>query len=102
MRMTTALVAALGAVLLAGCSLSTAAGAQSACAALGGTVGADQTCQARSESDDYTLDIQFPTDYPDQGALTALLTRRRDGFVDWFTRMPNWYPGELDIIGTGY
>jgi hypothetical protein len=99
---TTATVAALAAMMLAGCSLSTAADAQSACDALGGTVGPDQTCHARSESNDYTLDIGFPIDYPDEAALTALLTRRRDDFVDVFTSMPHWYPGELDIIGTGY
>jgi hypothetical protein len=104
MRMgtTTAMVAAMAAVMLAACSPSGAAGAQSACAALGGTVGPDQTCHAHSKNDGYTLDLRFPVDYPDQAAVTDLLTRRRDEFVDWFTSMPASYPGELDIIGTGY
>jgi hypothetical protein len=102
MRTTTAIIAALAAVMLAGFSSSSAAGAQSACGALGGTVGPDQTCHAHLENDTYTVDFRFPVDYPDQGAMTDVLTQRRDDFIDWITRMPNSYPPELDVIGHEY
>ena len=90
MRTTTAMIAALTSLMLAGFSSSTA-GAQSACGALGGTVGPDQTCHAHIENDTYTVDFRFPVDYPDQGAMTDVLTQRRDDFIDWITRMPNTY-----------
>ena len=81
---------------------SPAAGAESACAALGGTVGPDQTCHAHRENG-YTLDFRFPVNYPDQQALTDVLTQQRDEFVDWVSSMPaSSYPGELDIIGHAY
>jgi hypothetical protein len=44
------MIAALTSLMLAGFSSSTA-GAQSACGALGGTVGPDQTCHAHIEND---------------------------------------------------
>jgi hypothetical protein len=45
---------------------SPAAGAQSACADLGGTVDPDQTCHVHSATSNYTLDFSFPVSYPDQ------------------------------------
>jgi hypothetical protein len=62
---------------------SPAAGLQSACADLGGTVGPDQTCHVRSATANYTLEMSFPLDYPDQKALTDVLMQDRDSFVDW-------------------
>jgi Protein of unknown function (DUF3298) len=102
MRTTTAMVTALASVMLAGWSSSAAAGAQSACGVLGGTVGPDQTCRAHSDAAEYTLDFRFPVDYPDQQAVVDFLTQRRDDFVGWVTSTPNSYPGELDIIGHPY
>ena len=101
MRTTTAMVAALVTALLAAAPATAAT--DSACSALNGTVGADQTCHVQTENDNYTLDFRFPTDYPDQPALTTLLTQERDDFVDWFKDMKsNPVPGELDIIGKAY
>jgi Protein of unknown function (DUF3298) len=60
-----------------------AAGPQSPCAGLGGTVGPDQTCHVRSATATYTLEMSFPLDYPDQKALTDVLMQDRDSFVDW-------------------
>lgn len=107
MKSTTTLVAALVAVMLTGWSLSTGspvstALTESACAAVGGTVGPDKICHAHRDNDGYTLDFRFAADYPDQRALTDFLMQRRDDFVDWALSMPNSYPGELDIIGHDY
>ncbi|WP_233214636.1 hypothetical protein [Mycobacterium sp. 4858] len=42
------------------CSIAPIAGAQSACAALGGTVDQNQVCQGHITTADYTLDLSFP------------------------------------------
>jgi hypothetical protein len=103
MRTTTTMAAALTAVILAGCSPSTAA-AESACGAVGGSIGPAQTCHVHSETAGYTLDFQFPVDYPDQQPLADFLTQRRDDFIDWITEMPSAASSlnELDIIGDSY
>jgi len=100
-RPAAATVAALAALMLA--TGPVAAAADSACAALGGTVGADQICQTRTENSGYVLDFRFPVDYPDQGALTDVLTQQRDDFLDWIKGMPAAaLPPELDIVGKAY
>jgi hypothetical protein len=101
MRTTTATVAALAALMLA--TGTATAATDSACAAFGGTVGADQSCQAHSDNQGYVLDFRFPVDYPDQRALTDVLTQQRDDFTDWIKDMPaGALPPELDIIGKAY
>jgi len=39
-------------------------------------------CHVRASSSTYTLELTFPTDYPDQQALTDYITQNRDGFVN--------------------
>jgi hypothetical protein len=64
-------------------------GAQS-CAGLGGTVDADQTCHVQSASSNFTLDMRFPLDFPDQKAVTDFLTQDRADFLDWIAKFgPN-------------
>ncbi|MGH3678339.1 MAG: esterase [Mycobacterium sp.] len=79
------------------------AGAQTACADLGGTVDADQICRVHAAEPSYTLDFGFPVDYPDQRALSDYLTQTRDGFVN-VSEMPDSrdMPYALDARGTGY
>ncbi|HYZ69672.1 MAG TPA: esterase [Mycobacterium sp.] len=79
------------------------AAAQSACTDLGGAVGSDGICTVHKANSTYTFDITFPSDYPDQQALTAYLTQARDGFVN-VSEMPGSsnLPYELDAKGTGY
>jgi hypothetical protein len=83
-------------------STSAAASPAPACADIGGTVEADQTCRVYSETPDYTLDFQFPVDYPDQQALRDYLTQRRDGFVEWVAGRPPSSSFALNIIGRSY
>jgi hypothetical protein len=80
------LLAALTSVAVIAGSPAPAAGADTACASLGGTVFADQTCHVHSATSRYTLDMSFPLDYPDQQALTDVLTQDRDEFVDWIAK----------------
>jgi hypothetical protein len=97
--------AAVAACVLLGWSATGTAGAQSACADLGGTGEPDQSCRLHSATTSYTLDFRFPVDYPDQQALTAFLTQRRDGFVNWVGQHRangRSFPYELDIVGKAY
>lgn len=79
--------AALASGVLVGLFGIGTAGAQSACADLGGIVGPDQSCHARTVTSSYTLDFSFPVDYPDQQPLADYLIQTRDGFVD-FAQLP--------------
>jgi hypothetical protein len=77
--------------------------ATSACTDLAGIVGADQVCSVHTATPDYTIDMKFPVDYPDQGALSDLLTRERDQFVDQVSKPDQPpHPKELDITPTTY
>jgi Protein of unknown function (DUF3298) len=65
-----------------------AAGAQSACADLGGTVDANQICHAHTEGAGYKVTFTFPVDYPDQQALTEYMTQRRQDFISFTAERP--------------
>jgi hypothetical protein len=74
-----------------------AAGPQSACAELGGTVDTNQVCHAHTAGSGYEVDFSFPVDYPDQQALTDYLTQRGEDFVSLAAeRPPRDHPYELD------
>ncbi|MCV7279785.1 DUF3298 domain-containing protein [Mycolicibacterium flavescens] len=93
----------LATLIVAGSIAVPAAGAQSGCAQLQGTVGPDQICRVLVEKPAYTLDLSFPTDYPDQAPVVAYLTQARDGFLN-VAEDPDAYnpPYELDADGVGY
>jgi hypothetical protein len=74
------------ACVLVGGSGTGTAGAQSACADLGGAVDPEHTCHVHADTSTYTLDYTFPVDYPDQPALSDFLTQERDGFVNWVAK----------------
>ncbi|WP_040539112.1 esterase [Mycolicibacterium tusciae] len=77
---------------------TTAAAASSACAELEGTVGDANLCTVHTETPDYTIDMSFPVDYPDQAAVVGLLTDQRDGFVALVEEPPvRDVPKALDI-----
>ncbi|OBK52796.1 esterase [Mycobacterium kubicae] len=52
------------------------------CASLGGSVDPGQICHLHATAPTYTLDMNFPVDYPDQQALTDYITQNRDGFIN--------------------
>jgi hypothetical protein len=86
-------------------SLSPAAGAQAACADLGGTVDSDQICAIHVETSSYTIDFSFPISYPDRQPLTDFLTHERDQEVDYAKENPpsdRPFPYELKATGTAY
>jgi Protein of unknown function (DUF3298) len=67
-------------------SPSTAAQGQSACTDFAGTVRPDHTCQVRSETASYKIDMSFPLDYPDMHAVTDFLKQDRGAFLDLVAR----------------
>jgi Protein of unknown function (DUF3298) len=81
MRFLRVAVVVAPAVLL-GCVVGWPAAATPSCASLGGTIEAAQICHVHTSSPIYTLDMNFPLDYPDQQALTDYITQNRDGFVN--------------------
>ena len=97
-------VASVGAVamlLAVGCG--SAAAAQSACDAEGGTVDANNVCQLHTGTTEYKLSFDFPVDYPDQQALADVVTDERGTFVDWVTQYGgDDYARELYISGEEY
>jgi hypothetical protein len=93
------------ACILIGWSTTATAGAQSACADLGGTVGTDQTCHANSAGSTYKIAFDFPVDYPDQQVVADYLKKEREDFIE-FSQYPEaknfGRPYELFSHGTTY
>jgi hypothetical protein len=103
MRILRFAAALLGACAVAGTISAPMASAQPGCADLRGVVGQDQICRVNVQTDMYTIDMNFPNDYPDQQSLVSYLTQSRDGFVN-VAEDPDAYnlPYELDVDGVGY
>jgi Protein of unknown function (DUF3298) len=99
----------LGPVAVAACALigwgTATAGAQSACAELGGTVDPTQMCRGHTATPNYTMALSFPVDYRDQQPLTDFVTHQRDEFVSYTQAYPasdRPIPYSLDITGSAY
>jgi hypothetical protein len=82
MRFLRATAVSVAAVLVGWLQGWPAAAAPASCANLGGTVDPGQMCHVHASGPTYTLDMNFPVDYPDQQALTDYITQNRDGFVN--------------------
>jgi hypothetical protein len=84
-------------------SPSTPAVTPTSCTDLGGTVGPDRFCTVHTQTSTYTIDMHFPVDYPDQAAVTDVLKRQRDPFIE-ATGRPHAPDAHLalDIKGTTY
>ena len=82
---------------------TTTAAASSACDELKGTVGDANLCTVHSETPNYTIDMSFPVDYPDQNAVADVLTNQRDKFIEVVEEPPvRDVPKALDIKSTTY
>ena len=82
---------------------TTADSKPSACSDLDGHAGPDQICIVHTEAPGYTIDMRFATDYPDQKALSAVLVRQRDQFVETVSEPPvRDVPKALDVKSTTY
>jgi Protein of unknown function (DUF4232) len=81
-------VAVIAAAVGCGTSGKPTAAAPSVCTELGGALGPDQLCKVHASAADYTLDMSFPVDYPEQQAVADYLKRNRDDFVDYVKKYP--------------
>jgi hypothetical protein len=79
-NLTAAALIAAGALL--GWSGGPVAAADSPCSSMGGAIDGGQMCHVHASGTNYTLDMTFPVDYPDEQALTDYLNQNRDGFVN--------------------
>ena len=75
---------AIAATLLCGAALTapSASAMPDACGSLGGIQDAGGLCHVEATNPDYTMDLKFPVDYPDEKAIVDYLTQTRDGFVN--------------------
>jgi hypothetical protein len=77
---------------------TTTAASFSACTELKGTVGEAGLCTVHAETPNYTIDMSFPVDYPDQRAVADVLTDQRDKFIETVEEPPvRDVPKALDI-----
>jgi hypothetical protein len=77
---------------------TTSEAASSACTRLEGTVGEAGLCTVHTETPNYTIDMSFPVDYPDQDAVGQVLTTQRDEFIALVEEPPvRDVPKALDI-----
>ena len=81
MRTVLAAAAATGLLLGSPMTLPTAHAADP-CADFGGAVEPDGLCRVHETNANYTLDMSFPVDFPDQAAVDDFLTQTRGGFVN--------------------
>jgi hypothetical protein len=80
---------ALTAAIVCATMFSAPASAQPAgCADLGGTMQADQTCHIEKKTATYSIDIDYPLDYPDQQTLTDFVKQDRAEFMDSLATLP--------------
>jgi Protein of unknown function (DUF3298) len=90
------------AVVVFSCPGVAAAAPKNYCTDLKG-IDTGQMCQIQISDPAYSLNIIFPTDYPDQKALADYVTQTRDGFLN-VAKSPasRDVPYELDITSTNY
>ena len=99
--MRTLLAAALATGLLLGSPMTPTAHAADVCADFGGSVEEDGLCRVHETKPNYTLDMSFPVDFPDQAAVDDFLTQTRTGFLNE-TQTPNFanVPYALEMTGS--
>ncbi len=90
-------------VLLGSAGTALASAAPPKCSDVGGNPGPDSTCVVQATEPAYTLNITFPTDFPDQNAVFDYVKQTRDGFLN-VARTPDsrGMPYELDTTTTKY
>ncbi|MCI4676627.1 esterase [Candidatus Mycolicibacterium alkanivorans] len=93
---TFSLAALLAAGALIGGPTIVVASAQNDCAALGGALESGNVCHVSVTKPAYTMDLRFPTDYPDEQAIVDYLTQNRDGFVNVAQPDSRNLPYEMD------
>lgn len=101
MRIVTAAALVTAIVVTAGPATATAA-PKNYCADLKG-VNNGQSCQIRLDDPAYTVDISFPSSYPDTKSVADYISQTRDAFLNVAkSSAPRDLPYALDITSTTY
>jgi hypothetical protein len=101
MRIVKAAVLATAIIVSAGPAIATAA-PKNYCADLKG-VNNGQTCQIQLDDPAYTVDISFPSSYPDTKSVADYISQTRDAFLSVAkSSAPRDLPYALDITSTTY
>lgn len=103
MRVPTLAVSVLAVSVMGLAASATASAAPPKCEDVGATLGPAATCQIQQTDPAYTLNISFPSDYPDQKAVYDYVKQTRDGFLN-VAKTPDFrgMPYELDTTATQY
>ncbi|MBI3223574.1 MAG: DUF3298 domain-containing protein [Mycolicibacterium cosmeticum] len=98
-----ALTLAVSLVLLGSAGAGVAVANPPKCSDVGGTAGAGSACVIQANDPAYMLNINFPTDYPDENAVFDYVKQTRDGFIN-VAKTPDsrGMPYELDTTTTQY
>jgi hypothetical protein len=73
------------------------------CTDLKGTVAAEQTCHIKSSGKNYRVEMSYPLDYPERGAVTDFVRHQRDDFVNLVgSSYVRPAPYSLEIAGEEY
>ncbi len=92
------LAALLATGMLVGLPVTAVSGAQTDCAALGGTMEDGNICHVHTNTPGYMMDLRFPTDYADEQAVLDYLAQNRDGFTNVAqTPTSRNVPYEMDV-----
>ena len=98
------LTLAVSLVMVGSASAGVASAAPPKCSDVGGiTSGAGPTCVIQATEPAYTMNISFPTDFPNQNSVFDYVKQTRDGFLN-VAKMPDsrGMPYELDTTTTQY
>ncbi len=70
---------------------------------MAGVVQADGMCRVQVSDPAYTMDVEFPLNYPDEQAIVDYLTQTRDGFVN-VSQTPDSrnLPHEMDVSAESF
>jgi hypothetical protein len=84
-------------------SPAVAAAAPPKCSDVGANQGPNQTCQVQITDPAYTVDVSFPSDYPDSKPLFDYVKQTVDGFLN-VAKSPDSrdMPYALEVTSTGY
>jgi uncharacterized protein DUF3298 len=84
-------------------SPAVAAAAPLKCTDVGANAGPNNTCQLQITDPGYTVDVSFPSDYPDQKPLFDFVKQTLDGYLNVAKAPdPRDMPYALEITSTGY
>jgi hypothetical protein len=103
MRIATLALAVVATTTLGWSSVAIASAAPPKCADFSGVLDHAEMCHIQATDPEYTLDVTYPINYPDQQQVADYIRQTRDGFLN-VAKMPGPrdMPYQLDTVATEY